>query len=120
MSPYHHLKLLTEEFPNTWKLIDTFRMEQERIPDWPEWCLVPKSAWLAILAEEYRASYLSPKQNKQAAILAAIAAWRYNQGIYRFQRDVYKKIIHYSLKNKLIRAFFIASQNGLFMLKHRI
>jgi len=42
-----------EEFPNTWKLIDTFRMEQERIPDWPEWCLLPKSAWLAILAEEY-------------------------------------------------------------------
>jgi hypothetical protein len=53
-----------------------------------------------------RASHLSPKQNKQAAILAAIAAWRYNQGIYRFQRDVYKKIIHCSLQNKFNPSIF--------------
>ncbi|RUR10426.1 hypothetical protein [Legionella sp. km772] len=100
MSPYHHLKLITEQFPNTWKLIDNFRMEKEQIPDWPEWCLLPKSGWAAIVAEEYRHSYLSPKQIKEIAILAAVAAWRYNQGIYRFQRDVYPKILRYSLKNK--------------------
>ncbi len=77
MSPYHHLKIINEQFPNTWKLIDDFRMKQEDIPDWPEWCLVPQSAWPAIVAEEYRLSHLSPKQMKEAAYLAAIAAWRY-------------------------------------------
>jgi len=101
MSPYHHLKALAEQFPDTWKLIDTFRMEQDNIPDWPDWCLLPKSAWQAIVAKEYNVSQLATRQIKEASYLAAIAAWRYEQGIYRFKRDVYKKLIHDSKKNKL-------------------
>ena len=100
MSPYHHLKAIASLFPNTWKLIDTFRMEQEHITDWPEWCLLAKSGWLAIIADEYHASSLTPKQTTEASYLAAIAAWRYEQGIYRFHRDVYKKVIQFSLKHK--------------------
>lgn len=99
MSPYHHLKAIAEQYPNAWKLIDTFRMEQDHIAGWPEWCLLPKSGWLAIIAEEYHVSSLTLKQIKEASYVAAIASWRYEQGIYRFQRDVYKQIIHCSLKN---------------------
>jgi hypothetical protein len=107
MSPYHHLKAITEQFPDTWKLIDGFRMEQSTISDWPTWCLLPKSGWQAIVAKEYNVARLSPKQIKEASYLAAIAAWRYEQGIYRFQRDAYKKLMLNSLKTKLdVRVFY--------------
>lgn len=107
MSPYHYLKAITEQFPDAWKLIDLFRMEQNTISDWPTWCLLPKSAWQAIVAKEYKVDRLSPKQEKEASYLAAIASWRYEQGIYRFQGDAYKKIKRDSLRKKLdVRVFY--------------
>lgn len=59
------------------------------MPDWPGWCLLPMAAWQVIVAKELeqegRPDTMVPTE---AARLAAIATWRYSQGIYRIDPDM--------------------------------
>lgn len=71
-------------YPDAWKQVDSFRLRRGTdVPSWPEWCYVPIAATLAIV------DTAPPGQDRltvahEAAVLAALAAWRIGQGIYRW------------------------------------
>lgn len=60
------------------------------LPDWPDWCFLPLAAAIAIIT---RGGAVVPQDGLDPARLAALAAWRVTQGIYRFDPDVYSALI---------------------------
>lgn len=84
-----YLTEMARKYPDVWKRIDIMRAARGRdLPDWPQWCFLPLAGAIA-LVEGYgvRHDGLDP------ARLAALAAWRVTQGVYRFDPDLYKEII---------------------------
>ncbi len=72
------------------KYVDFLR--QENIRDWAPWCFIPRIAWEAALRD------CSQRTNAQIDIppvdfFAAVGTWRYSQGIYKFDPDVYCSLI---------------------------
>lgn len=90
--PVKHLNAASKLYPQAWKQVDMFRASKgDDLPDWPDWCFLPFAAWYAITSG---GGSLSPDQAGDIAKLAAIGTWRYTQGIYRFDRDVYDSLIN--------------------------
>ncbi|WP_454780715.1 hypothetical protein [Legionella sp. WA2022007384] len=92
MKPQDHLVTLSHEFPNAWNLVNKYRTINYFKEEWPSWCFLPINAWKAIVAQEYNTSSLDLEQSREAMYLAAIGTWRYTQGIYRFDSNLYKKL----------------------------
>lgn len=67
------------------------------VPHWPEWCYIPIAGTYAAVAEDAgvpdtQLGQLYPERVPDAARLAALAAWRMTQGIYRFDPAVYDAV----------------------------
>lgn len=91
MRPIEHLNGISKQFPSAWKQVDMFRKSKgDDLPDWPNWCFLPFAAWYAIVSG---GGQLSLERAGDVAKLAAIGTWRYTQGIYRFDDDVYNSLI---------------------------
>ena len=91
MRPVEHLNAISKQFPNAWKQVDMFRKSKvDDLPDWPNWCFLPFAAWYAIVSG---GGSLGLYGATDIAKLAAIGTWRYTQGVYRFDDDVYKSLI---------------------------
>lgn len=60
--------------------------------DWCSWCFLPTGAWFAAIAEspDVRDHQMA---NECLGFCAAVGTWRYSQGVYRFDPDVYNSII---------------------------
>lgn len=92
-SPEKHLAFAGKVYPNAWKQIEAFRNwknEDNDAPTWPSWCFLPFAAWAAIVSEENPDWSLN--SSADVARLAALGTWRYTQGIYRFDPDVYEEL----------------------------
>ncbi|MDQ2077429.1 hypothetical protein [Marinimicrobium sp. ABcell2] len=88
--PVDHLNELSRDRPGAWANVDMFRADRGKgLPQWPDWCFMPMAAWLAI-ASGGQTPGLNDLFN--ASRLAAIGAWRYSQGIYRFDEDALQAI----------------------------
>lgn len=93
--PKQHLVAAGQLYPHAWKQVDEFRADRgESVPDWPTWCFVPISATYAIVAADAGIDgsllpAICPERIPDAARLAALAAWRVTQGIYRFDQTMY-------------------------------
>lgn len=88
MRPLNHLAAAGGMYPNAWKQVEGFRADRGRsLPDWPQWCFLPMAAWYAIASEG--APQLPIERALDVGRLAAIGTWRYSQGIYRFEPEVY-------------------------------
>lgn len=91
--PNEHLIGAGKMYPQAWKQVDTFRQDKGRgLPDWPAWCFMPMAAWYAIVSGG-GANRLGLDMISDVAKMAAIGTWRYSQGIYRFDPDVYNALI---------------------------
>lgn len=87
MRPLNHLAAAGGMYPNAWKQIDIFRAGRgQDLPDWPSWCFLPMAAWYAIVSEGGK---MPLERVPDVGRLAALGTWRYTQGIYRFDTDVY-------------------------------
>jgi hypothetical protein len=85
--PKEHLIAFRKRYPDAFKLVDALRAEPGRAgPDWPEWCFLPFEAAYWILHGEGLPE--SPTQLGDAFELAALAAWRVTQGIYRLTPEL--------------------------------
>lgn len=71
-------------YPAAWRQVDELRLQRgTTVPAWPDWCYVPIAATRAIVdAERPGGPRLAAAHD--AAVLAALAAWRIGQGIYRW------------------------------------
>lgn len=87
--PVEHLNVAIKLYPDTSKLVDTFRAGRGKdLPHWPDWCFLPMAAWYAMVCEGNRVSVLTPDLAGDVSKLAAIGTWRYSQGIYRVDQDL--------------------------------
>lgn len=91
--PAEHLINAMKLYPSTGKLVDEIRQKKGRdLPDWPAWCFIPMAGWYLIISnnntEKGGAGGRLPLHLAgDMGRLAAIGAWRYSQGIYRFDAD---------------------------------
>lgn len=77
------LRDIGRKYPDTWKQYEIFRQGRGVDLDWPDWCYCPMAAAYAIISAGG-----SLDDNMVAIgdvqLMAALAAWRVGQGIYRF------------------------------------
>lgn len=94
MRPVNHLNAASKLYPNAWKQVeDMLQAKGKDLPDWPDWCFLPLSGWYAIVSSDAGMQRLTPKLVPDVARLGAIGTWRYSQGIYRFDPDLYAALI---------------------------
>jgi hypothetical protein len=72
-------------YPDAWIKVDDVRDMRRQLGDWPDWCFLPLKGAYAVISDE--TVIKRPDQLKQVALLAALAAWRATQGIYRFDQS---------------------------------
>ncbi len=85
--PRQNLDCVTRSLPGVWKQVEVFRAQRRELGDWPSWCFMPVA-----LAEKIVGNGLplqTAEQYKHATFLAALAAWRSTQGIYRFDASTF-------------------------------
>ncbi|WP_029001865.1 AcrVA2 family anti-CRISPR protein [Azohydromonas australica] len=92
--PREILLALGRRYTEAWKVCDEFRASKgARLPDWPHWCYLPLPGMYAVVSNGQDAE-LTPQQTLQVERLAALAAWRLTQGIYRFDPAVFEAVAH--------------------------
>jgi hypothetical protein len=91
--PLHHLRAAGKLYPGAWKKYDQYRQDRGKggLPDWPAWCYCPMAAAYAIVSGGGD-NRVPLHLMADVAQLAALAAWRVTQGIYRFDPDVYEAV----------------------------
>ena len=91
MRPTDRLNEISKQYPSSWKQVDIFRKGKgDDLPDWPNWCFLPFAAWYAIVSGGRQ---MPLEMAGDVAKLAALGTWRYTQGVYRFDADVYNSLI---------------------------
>jgi hypothetical protein len=109
--PFHrsiqHLQALSREFPNVWTLVrEIFGRRGKGDPRWPEWCFIPLSGWCEVISGLFPRGF--PEQaGYLASRLAAIGTWRYSQGIYRFDSEVYAALTRTVIEKEMPSDVFL-------------
>ena len=73
-------------YPDAWKTIDRFRSMRSEIGGWPVWCFLPMAGAYLIVSGGHREPSLDRIHDVGA--VAALAAWRVTQGVYRVDPTV--------------------------------
>lgn len=97
--PRQHVLTAGHLYPQAWSDIEHMRnnLRGTVAPDWPEWCFIPIAGAQAAVANDAgidvsRMGLMYPDRVADAARIAALAAWRMTQGIYRFDPAVYDAV----------------------------
>lgn len=91
--PMGHLKAAGRLYPRAWKMVDQFRAGRGRdLPKWPSWCFMPMAGWYAIISADFGGGKIPVNTGMDIGRLAGIGTWRYSQGIYRFDPDIYSAL----------------------------
>jgi hypothetical protein len=97
-------------YPSAWEQAGAMRRDKDRgagagIPDWPAWCFMPLSGWRSVVSHHIKNRHMSQmtpaEEASEAAILAALGAWRHTQGIYRFGKDLFDFLIERKITGNL-------------------
>ncbi len=80
MRPIGHLSSVGHDYPGFWRLYDDCLADRVALGGWPEWCHCPMAAAYAVVTQGGAAR--SPNIGDVARV-AALAAWRPTQGVYR-------------------------------------
>lgn len=85
MRATEHLNAVARDYPGVWQQYDGFLAGRKELGDWPSWCYCPMAAAYAVVTG---GSDLPPQDALDVARVAALAAWRPTQGVYRFDPDL--------------------------------
>jgi hypothetical protein len=97
--PLNHLNQYSKKYPNAWKQIEKFRAGRGKdLPLWSPWCFSPMAAWAAIVMQ---GSQVTISTASEISCLSAIGSWRYSQGIYRFDNDIFEAIYSTPLSREI-------------------
>lgn len=92
--PRQHLIAAGKLYPGAWRRCDVFRAGRGRdLPNWPDWCYLPLSAWYAIVSADAGVDRLTPTLAGDVGRLGAIGTWRLTQGVYRFDPALFADLI---------------------------
>lgn len=79
-----HLAALNRRFPGLWRAVDLWRHRFAH--EWPAWCYIPIYEAECLLASND--PNLAAEEAEHSPAIAALAAWRQTQGIYRLDPDL--------------------------------
>jgi hypothetical protein len=87
------LSAVAARYPGAWHQYDVIRAARGKtLPSWPPWCFAPVSAAEAVVSAAHDPGPPPRRVPMEFAhhigILAAMAAWRVSQGIYRYDPDL--------------------------------
>jgi hypothetical protein len=91
--PLRYLAETKRAIPWLWQEIDRVRSHR----NWPEWCFLPTGVLSRILSSKPHCHADGCKPD----IVAALAAWRATQGIYRFDEDLFRAVWTTSLDSQI-------------------
>lgn len=114
MRPLEHLNAASKLYPDVWQQVNKFRLSKGKdLPDWPNWCFLPMAATFAIVSGGGNMPF---NQVGDVARLAALIAWRYTQGVYRFEPSVYQSISNTIAKGDIpVEVLFRLPEWGLYI-----
>lgn len=83
-----HLAAIARDYPDCWRLLDELRADvtAEGIA-WPSWCWLPVAASYAVVSGGGE-NRVPPERAPDVGRLAALAAWRVTQGVYRLDETL--------------------------------
>lgn len=76
-----HLSNVGRDYPGVWQFYDRCLADRDGLGGWPEWCHCPMAAAYAVVSQ---GKFATPDQAADMPRVAALAAWRPTQGVYRF------------------------------------
>jgi hypothetical protein len=92
LSPNNLLDIYTRDLPGVWKKADKERQHQMGAPrHWPNYCFLPSNIWPKITRQVFK-SY-EDARIYGTTNTAALGAWRYTQGIYRFNTETFDALV---------------------------
>ena len=93
MRPSEHLNNFNRKYSKGYDLIDEFRRSRGKdIPNWPKWCFMPMAAFYTVICKATGSDSVPPHLIPDVSKLTAIATWRYSQGVYRFDPEVFESL----------------------------
>jgi len=94
MSPEEHLVRLMKDFPRLGEIVEIFvsARGEKNFSDWPQWCFLPMAGWIELVRERLGNEGLE-QYGEEIARVAAIGTWRYSQGIYNFDDELYNALM---------------------------
>lgn len=101
MSAFSRLENVSKKWPYVFDMIDIFiKAKHDGEYQWPDWCFMPISAWLAI-AERWHEGEDRMETVSRMAEIVAPCTWRYTQGVYEFDPDIYTELMASDFTGKL-------------------
>jgi hypothetical protein len=102
-----HLNTLSKEYPGVWQKVGEIACHRPQDdPKWPDWCFIPFGRWVEIVGSTV-SRRLIHQWGFITSRLAAIGAWRYTQGIYRFDSEVYEALTRTSIDKEMPSDVFL-------------
>lgn len=97
MKPPHIIEQKLAEIGKTYpmlnKSVNTFLQGKGvTLPDWPNYVFLPLAAWCTIVANDL-SGRMTLDARLKAYELAAFGTWRYSQGVYRFDADLFEALV---------------------------
>ena len=93
-NPLSHLKAVLQRYPATPTGVNHVRAGRgTALTDWPEWCFLPMAAWSTIVSAEHRMPVLPFHHVSDVGRRAALGTWRYSQGVYQVDQEVFDALI---------------------------
>lgn len=79
---------MSRKYPNAWSFVESCIKDRgKNLPNWQNWCFCPMAAAYAVVSA-------TPNSNPlDISVIAALAAWRVTQGIYRFDQDILDSLL---------------------------
>lgn len=90
-SPLEVLHAYGRRYPDAWRQFDEFRARRDELGGWPDWCFCPMAGAYAI-ASGGGSRTVEIERGDHVGALAALAAWRPTQGVYRLHPRVFEDV----------------------------
>lgn len=92
LRPVQHLHAVSRDYPGVWRQYDRFLAQRRELGDWPGWCYCPMAAAYAIVSGGGD-NRVPLARSLEISRVAALAAWRPTQGVYRFDETVMQSLL---------------------------
>lgn len=92
LRPVRHLNAVSHDYPGVWRQYGRFLAQRRELGDWPSWCYCPMAGAYAIVSGG-GSNKVPLSRSLEVSRVAALAAWRPTQGIYRYHPQLLHELI---------------------------
>lgn len=97
-----HLENETKKYKKISEKINyILNLKGKEYTDWPNWCFIPMAGWYLMICNERCISVIEDDDIRDLSKIAALGAWRYSQGIYRFDDNIFSALIESGISGKI-------------------